>query len=156
MKRILRKQKGFTLTEILIALAIVAIMGTVVTLSLLGNTDKANLQKLKSDLGTIEMALQNYKLDNGYFPTTEQGLRALIEKPSTNPVPQNYPRNGYLGSRAIPTDPWKREYVYMQPGRNHDYDLYTLGADGRPGGDGENMDISPWNVHEANFNRDNQ
>ncbi|NVK22851.1 MAG: type II secretion system major pseudopilin GspG [Kangiellaceae bacterium] len=151
-----KAQSGFTLTEILIAMAIVAIMGTIVVLSLIGNVDKANIQKLKADLGTIETALNSYKLDNGFYPTTDQGLRSLIEKPTSEPIPSNYPRGGYLGSKAIPKDPWKREYIYVSPGRNGDFDLFTLGLDGRQGGEGENMDIGTWNVHEANFNQENR
>ena len=84
-----KAQSGFTLTEILIAMAIVAIMGTIVVLSLIGNVDKANIEKLKADLGTIETALNSYKLDNGFYPSTDQGLRALIERPTSEPVPSN-------------------------------------------------------------------
>lgn len=156
MKKQIKKQSGFTLTEILIAMAIVAIMGTVVVLNLIGNVDQANLQKLKADLGTLETALTSYKIENGFYPTTDQGLRALIEKPSSNPIPTNYPRGGYLGQKTVPLDPWRREYLYVSPGRNGDYDLFTLGSDGRQGGEGENMDIGTWNIHEANFNKDNQ
>lgn len=156
MKQMNKRNKGFTLTEILIALAIVAIMGTVVTLNLIGNTDKANLQKLKADLGTMKTALTTYKLDNGFYPTTEQGLEALIHRPTGDPIPQNYPSGGYLGSSALPKDPWRRDYIYIYPGRNGDFDLYTLGGDGREGGEGENMDIGNWNVHDANFSQPNQ
>ena len=151
-----KKVKGFTLTEILIALAIVAIMGTFVTLSLIGNVDKANIQKLKGDIGTLKTALQTYKIDNGYYPTTEQGLQALVQRPTSEPIPQNYPSSGYLGSTSVPKDPWKRDYIYIYPGRHGDFDLYTLGGDGREGGEGENKDIGTWNLHEANFNSDNQ
>ncbi|WP_083217753.1 type II secretion system major pseudopilin GspG [Kangiella sediminilitoris] len=151
-----KRAKGFTLTEILIALAIVAIMGTVVTLSLIGNVNKANLEKLKGDINTLKTALTSYKVDNGTYPTTEQGLEALIRRPTSEPVPQNYPSSGYLGSSAVPKDPWKRDYIYIYPGRHGDFDLYTLGNDGREGGEGENMDIGTWNLHEANFNTENQ
>ncbi|WP_223670687.1 type II secretion system major pseudopilin GspG [Kangiella shandongensis] len=151
-----KRVKGFTLTEILIALAIVAIMGTVVTLSLIGNVNKANLEKLKGDINTLKTALTSYKVDNGTYPTTEQGLEALIRRPTSEPVPQNYPSSGYLGSSAVPKDPWKRNYIYIYPGRHGDFDLYTLGNDGREGGEGENMDIGTWNLHEANFNTENQ
>jgi general secretion pathway protein G len=151
-----KRVKGFTLTEILIALAIVAIMGTFVTLSLMGNVDKANLQKLKGDLNTLKTALQTYKIENGNYPTTEQGLQALIHRPTSEPVPMNYPSSGYLGSSALPKDPWKRDYIYVYPGRHGDFDLYTLGNDGREGGEGENKDIGTWNLHEANFNTENQ
>lgn len=151
-----KRAKGFTLTEILIALAIVAIMGTVVTLSLIGNVNKANLEKLKGDINTLRTALTSYKVDNGTYPTTEQGLEALIRRPTSEPVPQSYPSSGYLGSSAVPKDPWKRDYIYIYPGRHGDFDLYTLGNDGREGGEGENMDIGTWNLHEANFNTENQ
>lgn len=156
MKKMNKRAKGFTLTEILIALAIVAIMGTFVTLSFMGNVDKANVQKLKGDLNTLKTALQSYKIDNGTYPSTEQGLQALIHRPTSEPIPHNYPSAGYLGSSAIPKDPWQREYIYIYPGRHGDFDLYTLGNDGREGGEGENKDIGTWNIHEANFNTENQ
>ncbi|GAA4344969.1 type II secretion system major pseudopilin GspG [Kangiella taiwanensis] len=161
MKRLythkMKKQvKGFTLTEILIALAIVAIMGTFVTLSLMGNVDKANLQKLKGDLNTLKTALNSYKIDNGFYPSTEQGLDALIRRPTSDPIPQNYQSSGYLGSSAVPKDPWKRDYIYIYPGQYGDFDLYSLGNDGQEGGEGENKDIGTWNLHEANFNTENQ
>lgn len=156
MKQVKKQQSGFTLTEILIALAIVAIMGTVVTLSLLGNTDRAMVTKLKSDIGTIQQALEQYSLDNGFYPTTDQGLQALINRPNGEPVPTQYSRGGYLGSKSIPKDPWKQQYLYISPGANGDYDLFTFGKDRRQGGEGENKDIGNWNIDQVNFNAQNE
>lgn len=149
-------QAGFTLTEILIALAIVAIMGSVVVANLLGNKDKAMKEKLKNDLAVISQALEQYSDDNGFYPTNEQGLMALMKRPTGDPVPTSYPRGGYLKGNKPPQDPWKREYLYVYPGRNGEYDLFTLGKDKRPGGRGINQDIGTWNVEDINFNEENE
>lgn len=149
-------QSGFTLTEILIALAIVAIMGSVVVANLIGNKDKAMIEKLKNDLAVMSQALEQYSDDNGFYPTNEQGLMALLKRPTNDPIPTSYPRGGYLSGNKVPKDPWKREYMYQFPGRNGEYDLFTYGKDKRPGGRGENMDIGTWNVEDIDFNEQNQ
>ncbi len=155
MKKIDKKQKGFTLTEILIAIAIVAIMSTVVALNFLGETDKARLIRVKNDLTSLQAALNSYYSDNGFFPTTDQGLQALVQKPSQEPVPGNYRRGGYISGGSIVKDPWDSSYQYISPGQNGEYDLFSMGADKRPGGEGKFQDIGTWNMNTVKFNDEN-
>lgn len=146
------KQKGFTLTEILIAIAIVAIMSTVVALNFLGETDKARLIRVKGDLSTLQSALNSYYSENGFFPTTDQGLNALVQKPTSEPVPGNYRNGGYVSGGSIVKDPWDSNYQYISPGQNGDYDLFSMGADRRPGGEGKFQDIGTWNMNTVKLN----
>ncbi|WP_376707968.1 type II secretion system major pseudopilin GspG [Kangiella sp. TOML190] len=155
MNLVAKKQQGFTLTEILIAIAIVAIMSTVVALNFLGETDKARLTRVKGDLTTLESALQGFYNDNGFFPTTDQGLEALVSKPTNEPVPRNYRKGGYLGSGGLIKDPWQSPYQYISPGQNGEFDLFSMGADGRPGGEGKFQDIGTWNMNQVSFNEEN-
>ena len=134
------KQQGFTLIEVMIAITIIAIMAATVGPKLFGNIGTAQKTKAQSDLAAIGSALDLYKLANFDYPTTDQGLQALVSKPSDSPEPQNW--NQQLSK--VPKDPWKREYQYLSPGENGDYDLYSFGKDGRPGGEGENADITNW------------
>jgi general secretion pathway protein G len=91
------------------------------------------------------MAVKQFKLDNGFFPSTEQGLQALVEKPGVGQAPRDYPENGYISQ--IPEDPWGNEYVYIYPGEHEEFDLFSLGADGEQGGEGFNADIGNWNLN---------
>ena len=135
------KQQGFTLIEVMIAITIIAIMAATVGPKLFGNIGTAQKTKAQSDLAAIASALDLYKLANFDYPTTDQGLQALVSKPSGSPEPQNW--NQQLSK--MPKDPWKREYQYLSPGDdNREYDLYSFGKDGRPGGEGENADITNW------------
>lgn len=134
------RQQGFTLIEVMIVVAILGILATLVVVNVAGNTDKALVTATKSDLQSIKQALDLYKLDNYRYPTTEQGLEALVIKPDTA---RNWPEGGYLSK--VPLDKWDNPYVYISPGANGPFDLYSLGADGAEGGEGIGADIS---VHD--------
>jgi general secretion pathway protein G len=134
------RQQGFTLIEVMIVVAILGILATLVVVNVAGNTDKALVTATKSDLQSIKQALDLYKLDNYRYPSTEQGLEALVIKPDTA---RNWPEGGYLSK--VPIDKWDNPYVYISPGANGPFDLYSLGADGAEGGEGIGADIS---VHD--------
>lgn len=137
---------GFTLVEILVVVFILSLLASLVAPRLIGKTKGAKITEAKVQIKNFETALKFYKLDNGYFPSTEQGLQALVEKPGTGKMPRNYREGGYLEKRAIPLDPWRNPYVYVSPGIHGDFDIISLGADGREGGEGENADINNWEV----------
>lgn len=137
MKRIPgTSQKGFTLIEVMIVVAILGVLATLVVVSVGGQTDKANITAAKSNISTISKALDLYKLDNFRYPTTDEGLEALVEKPDSA---RNWPEGGYL--KKIPMDPWSNPFVYISPGSTGAFDLYSLGADGVEGGEGAGADI---------------
>ena len=126
----------------MVVLVIMGLLVGIVAPNVLDNLSKANTQKVFADFKNIETALQSYRLDNYVYPTSEQGLNALMEKPTLDPVPRKFPQGGYV-KKAF-NDPWNREYLYLSPGESHEYDIFTYGADGVPGGEGENADISVW------------
>ena len=136
-------QRGFTLLEIMVVVAIIAILSTVVAVNLVGKVDDAKLARAKSDIQSLTSALQLYKLDNGSYPTTEQGLKALTQKPTVAPVPNNWKTGGYLDK--LPQDPWGRDFQYLSPGVKGEVDVFSFGADGAPGGEGADADIGSWN-----------
>jgi general secretion pathway protein G len=138
------KQRGFTLIEIMVVVVIIALMSTVVIVNVTGNVDKAQVTRVKQDIRTLETMLTEYRLDNNRYPTTEQGLDALVHKPA-DPNITNWKEGGY--GRLV-KDPWKRPYVYESPGKHGDYDLYSLGADGEPGGEKIDADIGNWNLDD--------
>jgi len=129
--------RGFTLIEILVVVVIIGIIGAIVVPNLLGRPDQARLTAAESGLRNLANALDLSRLDNFQYPSTDQGLEALVERPSGFPEPQNYNPDGYI--RNLPTDPWGSPYVYERDGSN--FSLYSLGADGAEGGDGLNADI---------------
>jgi len=136
-------QSGFTLLEIMVVVVILGILATMVAPQILGRADDARITKAKSDIVSLEAALDLYQLDNYVYPTTNQGLEALESKPSDSPEPRNYKQGGYV--KSLPTDPWANEYLYLNPGvKGGSYDIYTLGADGEEGGEGANADIGNW------------
>ncbi|MBD3670596.1 MAG: type II secretion system major pseudopilin GspG [Gammaproteobacteria bacterium] len=137
-----RYQSGFSLIEIMVVLIIIGILITFVAPRVLDRPDEARIVKVKHDLKTLEGALQMYKLHNYNYPSTEQGLEALVEKPSGSPEPKNW--KGYMPK--LPKDPWGNDYQYLQPGTHGDVDIYSLGADNRLGGDGINADIGNWDL----------
>ncbi len=139
-----RKQRGFTLIEVMVVVVILSILAAFVVPNLFSNVDKARVTKAKQDIRAIESALKLYKLDNFQYPTQEQGLQALVEKPTTPPEPRNYKPGGYLD--RLPKDPWGRDYQYLNPGENGEIDIYSLGADGQPGGEGLDADIGNWSL----------
>lgn len=143
----MRKQSGFSLLEILVAMAIMAILGGIMVNQFMGQTEKATFERLKGDLAVIDSALVQYHSDNFLLPSTDQGLEALVSKPSGSPEPKNYPRRGYL--KELKKDPWGNPYQYTYPGEFGEYDVYSLGADGEEGGDGLATDIGNWNIDDA-------
>jgi general secretion pathway protein G len=137
----LNVQAGFTLIELMVVITILALLVAIVAPKLVGRTDEARVTAAKAQLKNIESALELYKLDNGVYPTTEQGLEALVSEPSTPPLPINWKKGGYLP--RMPNDPWKRPYIYISPGiHEEDYDLLSYGADGEPGGEGTSRDLN--------------
>jgi general secretion pathway protein G len=134
------RQSGFTLIEIMVVVVILAVLGALVVPKILENVDKARVTRAQSDIRAIQTALDLYRLDNFKYPTTEQGLQALVKQPA-DPTITNYRSGGYLPS--LPKDPWNNVYLYQNPGTDgRDYEITTLGRDGKPGGDGYDADIS--------------
>ena len=137
------KQSGFSLIEILVVLVIMGLLISVVAPTVLNSADDARIQKVQADFKSIETALKIYRLDNYVYPTTEQGLEALVTPSSLEPEPRNFKQGGYLSE--LPMDPWGRSYLYLSPGEYREVDISSMGADGVPGGEGQNTDIGNWN-----------
>jgi general secretion pathway protein G len=137
------RQRGFTLIEIMVVVVIIGLMAAVITPMVMGNVEKAQRSKAEQDLRALENILDMYKLDNNTYPTTEQGLKALVTKPA-DPNLTNWNPQGY--AKRVSKDPWGQEYHYEYPGTHGQYDLYTLGADKEPGGEKENADIGNWTL----------
>jgi general secretion pathway protein G len=133
---------GFTLIEIMVVIAIIGILATLIVPKIMGRPDEARATAAKHDVGTLVQAFKLYRLDIGRYPTTEQGIRALVEKPTSEPVPQNWKVGGYLDS--IPKDPWGNPYQYANPGTHGEIDVYSYGSDGKPDGTGNDADIGNW------------
>jgi len=135
-------QRGFSLVEILVVLVIMGLLISIVAPTVLNRADEARVQKVYADFKAIETALKIFRLDNYVYPTTEQGLEALVEPSSLDPEPRNFKAGGYL--QQVPLDPWGRPYLYLSPGENGEIDIYSLGADGVAGGESQNADIGNW------------
>ncbi len=136
------RQAGFTLIEIMIVIIILGVLAALVVPNIIGRPDEARVTAARADIRAISNVLDLYKLDNFSYPSTEQGLEALVTRPSGLPEAKNWNANGYLNK--LPVDPWGNEYRYLSPGANGKFDLYSLGADGREGGDGADADITNW------------
>lgn len=136
------KQSGFTLIELMVVVVILAVLAAFVAPKLMDRPDEARLVKVKQDIGAISSALQLYKLDNFVYPSTDQGLEALVSKPEDEPEPRNWKQ--YL--EQLPKDPWGNTYLYVSPGEHGDFDLFTYGADGQDGGEGINATLGNWNA----------
>jgi general secretion pathway protein G len=135
-----KKQQGFSLIEIMVVVVILGILASIVVPKIISRPDEARVVKAKQDVLAIQNALDLYKLDNGFYPSTDQGLMALVEKPTSNPIPRDWK----LYLKSLPKDPWGREYLYLNPGQHGDVDIFTLGAAGQPGGTGINAEIGNW------------
>lgn len=139
-----RIQGGFTLIEIMVVVVILGILAALVVPQVMSRPDQAKVTVAKGDIKAIAAALDMYKLDNFAYPSTQQGLDALVKKPSGNPQPKNWNRDGYL--KRLPKDPWGNDYQYLSPGTQGQFDLYSFGADGKPGGSDLNADIGNWDL----------
>ena len=144
MKYTYKKQaQGFSLIEVLVVVVIMGMLIGLIGPNVLGQVDRARVTTAKSDIASLSQALDMYKLDNHFYPTTDQGLEALVSRPQSSPEPRNWNPEGYIKGNKLPLDPWDGEYVYMSPGEdNRPYELLSLGADARSGGEGYAADIS--------------
>ena len=134
--------RGFTLVEIMVVVVIIGILGALVVPKLMGRTGESRVTAARVDISTLMQALKLYKLDNQRYPTTEQGLKSLIEKPTTGPSSNGWKTGGYV--EKLPKDPWGNAYQYLSPGVKGEVDLFSYGADGQPGGTGEDTDVGSW------------
>lgn len=135
-------QGGFTLIEIMVVIIILGILAMYVAPKLMGRPDEAKQVRAKMDIAALETALKLYKLDNGIYPSTEQGLISLVQRPESGTIPRKWRQGGYLEKSKVPKDPWGNDYVYLCPGLKGDFDILCYGADGVPGGENENKDLS--------------
>lgn len=139
-------QQGFTLIELMVVIVILGVLAGLIVPRIMGRPEEARRMKARVQMESIETALRLYKLDNGGYPSTEQGLQALVQPPAVGELPRAWREGGYLEKGQVPKDPWGNEYVYLSPGRHHDYDLVSYGADGEEGGEGKNQDIRSWEL----------
>ena len=139
-----RGQRGFTLLEVMVVVVILGILAALVVPKIIGRPDEARVIAAKQDIASLMQALKLYRLDNQRYPTTEQGLQALSARPVTAPVPLNWKAGGYV--ERLPKDPWGNPYQYLNPGVRGEIDVFSFGADGAPGGDGNDADIGSWNL----------
>ncbi len=145
MKRL--NQSGMTLIEIMVVVTILGLIATIVTVNVIGRLDQAKVSATKTQIKSLETALDEFRRDNGYYPSAEQGLKALVEKPSVGRVPNSYPRGGYLKGSAIPRDSWSCEFLYYSPGlHDHPYEITSLGSDCAEGGEDVDADIQSWEI----------
>lgn len=137
-----RIQQGFTLIEMMVVIVIMGILASLIVPKIMGRPDEARVIAAKQDIASVMQALKLYKLDNQRYPTTEQGLQALVSKPTTPPVPSNWKTSGYLDK--LPTDPWGNPYQYLFPGVRSELDVFSFGVDGAAGGEANDADIGSW------------
>jgi general secretion pathway protein G len=142
---------GFTLIEIMAVVLIIGLLSTIVGVAIFQQVDKGRATAARVQISSLESVLELYRMDNARFPTTEQGLDALINRPSAAPEPRDYPEGGYLKGGRLPRDPWGEPYLYESPGSHnrHAYDIWSYGADGAPGGEGPDADIGNWAEESA-------
>lgn len=138
--------KGFTLIELMVVIVILGILAAIIAPRIIGRTDEAKVTEAKVQIKNFETALKLYKIDNGTYPSTEQGLEALVAKPAVGLIPGHWREGGYIEKRSVPKDPWGNPYVYSSPGMSGDYDIISFGADGARGGEGFDKDLESWNL----------
>ena len=143
----MKNQKAFTLIEIMVVVIILGLLAGLVLPKILGREEEARVSSAKLQIKSLENALDGYKLDNGFYPTTDQALDALIKKPETGRIPNKWREGGYLKPARIPKDPWGFDYHYYSPGNeNREYEIISYGPDGEPGGEGKSADIESWKI----------
>ena len=140
-----RGRSGFTLIELMVVIVIIGLLAALVVPRLIGQAEKAKVTTTRAQIKLLEQNLQLFRLDNGFYPSTEQGLEALVRKPEAGRIPKNYAKDGYI--KQVPKDAWGNDFAYVAPGAHDDYDLSSYGADGTPGGDGEDGDINSWDTN---------
>jgi len=138
--------RGFTLIEIMVVIIILGILAMYVAPKLMGRPEEAKQVRAKMDIAALETSLKLYKLDSGIYPGTEQGLLALVQRPESGVIPKKWRQGGYLEKGKVPKDPWGNDYIYLSPGLKGDFDIISYGADGVPGGENENRDITNWDT----------
>jgi general secretion pathway protein G len=146
IRRRFADRRGFTLIEIMVVMVILGILAGLIIPRIMGRPEEARRTKARIQIESLETALKLYRLDNGSYPTTEQGLQALVEPPSAGKLSSAWREGGYLEKGRVPKDPWDNEYVYLCPGIHGDFDLVSYGADGETGGEGKDMDINNWEL----------
>lgn len=139
-------QRGFTLIELMVVIVILGVLAMYIAPKIMGRPDEARQVKARMDIASLETTLKLYKLDNGSYPTTDQGLQALVAKPDSGPSSKNWREGGYLEKGKVPKDPWGNDFIYLSPGAHGDFDIISYGADGVSGGDGANQDINNWEI----------
>ncbi|MBI3990643.1 MAG: type II secretion system major pseudopilin GspG [Candidatus Omnitrophica bacterium] len=144
-----KKNSGFTFMELMVVIIIIGLLAAVVGPQVIRKIEEAKQTATAAQIKNLETALYQFKMDNGFYPTTEQGLIALVEPPTLDPIPKKWKDGGYLEKDHIPLDPWGNDYYYLSPGvHNRDFDVFSYGADGEEGGERENADIGNWVVKE--------
>lgn len=146
LPRLAKNSHGFTLIEIMVVMVILGILAGLIVPRIMDRPEEARRTKAAIQIGSLEQALKLYKLDNGRYPTTEQGLQALVEVPSVGRLANKWREGGYLDKGKVPKDPWDFEFVYISPGLRGDFDLMSYGPDGEPGGEGGDADINNWEL----------
>lgn len=138
--------RGFTLLELIVVVFILSLLVTIVAPRIIGRTDDARVAEAKVQIKNFETALKLFKIDNGFYPDTQQGLESLIEIPTTGRIPKKYRPGGYLEQKKVPLDPWGNQFVYISPGMQGDFDIMSYGADDKEGGEDKDADIKSWDL----------
>jgi len=141
-----RDTRGFTLIELMVVIVILGLLAGLILPRIMDRPEEARITKAAIQIQSIEQALKLYKLDNGQYPSTEQGLQALVEPPSVGQLARKWRDGGYLEKGKVPKDPWENDFIYISPGLHSDFDLISYGSDGEPGGEGHDSDINNWEL----------